>query len=257
MWEFSIQMDSAKRDMAEFIYSSLKIFIDDFEGVITSFEQGGKISIVIACPKIEKSRLQYHVSDCISKAICIYLKSYFLEQKLKIPQKSDIEIYTFKKALVSFDRETDRFLINKYIVLDKNLVIESFFHFKLQPLKEKWEELVRIANDNSTYLLSDDSFVELLKFLVDNIEFSIDEIGVCFSQNKIDIVDFKGNKIVENVNEFSLVDNFLLMSPRKINWDLSKKLPFIEKVFEKRIVYVREDKFKPQNPLQEKISLQT
>lgn len=245
MWEFSIKMDSAKTGIAKFLYRSLAGIITEVEGVITSYEEEGKISIVLACKEIEKSRLQYHISDCISKVICIYMKEDFLEKRLKIPQKPELEIYTFKKALVSFDRETDRFLINKYLNLDKNIVIESFFHFKLQPLKEKWSELIKIANDNSTYLLSDDSFVELLKFLVDNIEIASDELNIEIEDEKIKILNSNYNSILEDklLTEFDIVEQILSLSPRKINWLSDKKIPFIEKVFSKRLLYVSENDF--------------
>ena len=104
-------------------------------------------------------------------SICTFFKEEYLTKKLKTPNKSSIENYTFKKALVNFDRETDRFIIGKQLILEQNLNLDSFFHFKIKNLKEKWDELVNIANDNSTYFLAEDSFLELLKFLIDNIEY--------------------------------------------------------------------------------------
>lgn len=245
MWEFSIKLDSAKSSIAKFLYRSLADVIKEVEGVLTSYEEEGKINIVLACKEIEKSRLQYHIADCISKVICVFIKEEFLEKRLKIPQKPDLEIFTFKKALVCFDRETDRFLINKYLNLDKNIVLESFFHFKLQPLKEKWTELIKIANDNSTYLLSEDSFVELLKFLVDNIEIASDELNIEIENEKIKILNSSYNNILEDklLTEFDVVEQILSLSPRKINWICDKKIPFIEKVFSKRLLYISESDF--------------
>lgn len=246
MWEYSITMDSDKAKIAKHIFNNLKPFVDMVEGVITSYEEMGKINIVLACKKLEKNRLSYHITEIISYVISTFLKEDFLDKSLKFPQKDKLELYTFKKALVSFDRETDRFLINKYLVLEENLILESFFHFKLQPLKEKWQELVKIANDNSTYLLSDDSFLELLKFLIDNIEIASDELNVVIQQEKIFIFDSNFHQIGDpkiNVDEFGLVNKILELSPRKINWVCDKNVPFIEKVFSKRLLYVSENEF--------------
>jgi len=246
MWEYSITMDSDKARIAKYIYTRLKPDVESVKGVITSYEEMGKINIVLACKKLEKNRLSYHISELISYVVSTFLKEEFLDKNLKFPQKDKLELFTFKKALVSFDRETDRFLINKYLVLEENLILESFFHFKLQPLKEKWQELVKIANDNSTYMLSDDSFLELLKFLIDNIEIASDELNVVFQQEKIMIFDSDFKQIGDakaEIDEFALVNKILELSPRKINWVSDKKIPFIEKVFSKRLLYVSENDF--------------
>jgi len=207
MWEFSVSMDSEKVNVAKYIYDTLKTTVEDAKGVITSYEQMGKINIVFACEEFEKTRLTYHISDTIAYVICTFLKEEFLIKNLKFPQKEKLEVYTFRKALVSFDRETDRFLVNKYINLEDTLFLESFFHFKLQSLKEKWNELVKIANDNSTYLLSDDSFLELLKFLIDNIEIASDEINVILQKEKIIVLDSEYNNVFKDTEQESQYNN--------------------------------------------------
>lgn len=242
MWEFSLSMDSEKSCVAKYIYNSLEKYIKSIGGVITSYEQNGKISIIFACNILDKNKLIYEITNAISYCICTFVKEDFLDKNLKIANKNELEKYTFKKSLVNFDRETDRFIINKYMVINNSLYLESFFHFKLQSLKEKWTELVKIANDNSTYFLSDDSFLELLKFLIDNIEFSCDEINVIFQEDKIYLLDKEYQKLCsEDIDQFKLVDKILDLSPRKINWYSNGNKGFLEKVFEKRILFINED----------------
>lgn len=248
MWEFSIGMDSDKVEMAKYIYNNLKERVEEVSGIITSYEQTGKIIIVIACENYEKNRLCYHISDVLTYAICTFIKEEFLEKNLKLPKKTELELFTFKKALVSFDRETDRFLINRQILLEESLYIEPFFYFKLQSVKEKWEELLKIANDNSTYLLSNDAFLELLKFLIDNIEISYDEINVIFKDDQIFLLgnDFESlpNLNSEIIDECTLVSKLLELSPRKINWYSKKRHEFLEKIFEKRLLLMQDSSYK-------------
>jgi len=134
----------------------------------------------------------------------------------------------------------------------KNIVLESFFYFQLLPLKEKWKELAGIANENGTYLLSEDSFIELLKFLIDNIEFLSDEVIIEVEKDNIKILDINENPIAEKeqISDFDLVDYLFKSSPRKINWSGEKRLLFLEKIFAKRIVYtnsLKEEKSIVQN----------
>ena len=197
MWEFSINLGTENSAVAKYIFNSLAGVVEDLGGVITSYEQMGKISIILACPFDDRSRLEYHIGNVVAQVISVFFKERFLERRLRLPKKSDIELFTFKKALISFDRETDRFLINKFLSFGQNLELESFFHFRLRALQEKWTELVGIANENSTYLLGEDSFVELLKFLVDNIEVAGDEMVVEIKHGHIDILGYTFTLVVQ------------------------------------------------------------
>ena len=141
----------------------------------------------------------------------------------------------FKKALLNFDKETDKFIIRKNLELGSNLFLESFFHFKLKSLQEKWAELVSLSNDNREYLISSDSFIDLLKFLVDNLDICEDEISIVKENEgyKIFINDSKQyqNKVF---NEESVVSSVIDLSPQKINLyfnESSKAINLLEKIF--------------------------
>ena len=68
---------------------------------------------------------------------------------------------------MAFDRETDRYIVSHNLMLKKSLHLESFYEFKLQKLRLKWSELIKLANENAGYLLCNDTFIDLLKFLID------------------------------------------------------------------------------------------
>lgn len=240
MWQFSLILNSEHSEIAKEIYKNVKKNSSELNCVITSFEKLGQITISFACNELERNKFAILISNAIIFAICSKLKLCYLEENLKKCGKNDLENYLFKKALECFDRETDRYIVNKNLYLENNMFLnfESFFHFKLKSLKEKWQELVEIANDNNTYFLSDDSFLELIRFLVDNIEYCTEEINVIFKDNKISVFD-KDNQTVlgANLDEISLVDKLLELSPKKINWYRNSSFGFLEKVFDKRIVF--------------------
>lgn len=244
MWEFSVSLNSAHCQVAEFLYNSLKKYVGEVDGIITSYDEAGLVTIVIACSEAEKARLSYYVSACITDAICTYFKKEFLKKHLNVQLKNKISLVAFEKALLYFDKETDRYLVNKYLVLEKNLYLESFFEFKLKVLKNKWMELTKIANENSAYLLTDDTFVELLKFLIDNLEISHDEINVILENNAYHLLDenFKELDLDKNASDGSwLVGNIIALSPRKINVysdEENYELNLIGSVFEDRINFL-------------------
>lgn len=240
MWEFSILLQSEHNEVAKFIYNSLKKYVEEVGGVITTFDQAGLIHIVIACSVEEKTRLYYYVKSYITEAICSYFKNEFLRKNLKVQLKNKVSIIAFEKALQYFDKETDRYLVEKYLTFDKNIYLESFFEFKLKILKSKWLELTKIANENSSYLLTEETFIELLKFLIDNLEISFDTVNIISDLDGYQLLDenFKDiEMLTEKGDGVWLVENIIALSPRKINIytdNSSEELNLINSIYSTR-----------------------
>ena len=151
-----------------------------------------------------------------------------------------MSIIAFEKALQYFDKETDRYLVEKYLTFDKNIYLESFFEFKLKILKSKWLELTKIANENSSYLLTEETFIELLKFLIDNLEISFDTVNIISELDGYQLLDenFKDiEMLTEKGDGVWLVENIIALSPRKINIytdNSSEELNLINSIYSTR-----------------------
>lgn len=125
-----------------------------------------------------------------------------------------------KKALVSFDKETDVHIIQKYLTIENNIFLESFFDFKLIPLKNKWLELVGLANDNSSFLICDDTYFELLKFLIDNLEVCFDQINIVEEGEDYKLCDNSFCALSSGCGSLSddmLIEQLISLCPRVIN----------------------------------------
>ena len=138
-----------------------------------------------------------------------------------------------------FDKETDKFIIKKNLSLEKNLYVESFYHFRLKPLQSKWEELVSLSNENKEYLISKDSFIDLLKFLVDNLDICAEEISIVKEQNGYRIYSEDDTNMPNNlISEDVMVSSVIDLSPQKINLyfsEVSYAITLLERIFEERI----------------------
>ncbi|MDD4111091.1 MAG: sporulation protein YtxC [Clostridia bacterium] len=251
MFEFSIVINDNKIEEAKNICRELKKNTQEFGAVITSYSENDKIYIILACEDIEKPRMKFFISDAIADTISIFYKLEFLEKNLKLHIKNDVYLYAFQKALIAFDRETDKYLITHNLKLEKNIFIDSFYQFKLKQLRGKWFELIKLANENAGYLLCSDTFIDLLRFLIENIEISSELINVVKKEEDYLVCDEKFNKInveegiclLKNENEdtnINLITSLISLSPRKINvyCDLNENNPsltFISQIFGNRV----------------------
>ena len=138
MWEFSLNFKSENAELSTYVYKILSGYIKSLNGVITSNEENGNISILIAVKEDDKEKLKLILTNSIIEIICTKFKADFLNKALVLPELDKASIYAFKKALLNFDKETDKFIIRKNLILEDTLYLESFYYFKLRSLHDKW-----------------------------------------------------------------------------------------------------------------------
>ncbi len=236
MWEFCLS--TSKVNVARFIYQKLKAQAEEFKIVLTCYEQFDNFFVVLACPETEKTRMCVILEQNIIKVICDFYKEDYLDSNIHLPIHEKMGIMAFKKALVNFDKETDFYIISRNLELKNNLNIDSFYYFKLKALREKWTELVTLANDNSDYLIGDDAFFDLLKFLIDNLEVCEDEISVFEKEDKYSIKTREKINDLRDLSKENLISVLIELSPKKINLyceNDASTANFLSKIFEERI----------------------
>lgn len=239
MWEFSLNLKTENIEIANKIYKTLSDYFELINGVVTSHEQNGYISILLALDEGKTELAKRAISSCIVDVICEDFKLKYINRFLLLPSHDKIGMLAFKKALLNFDKETDRFIVRKSLELDNDIFIESFYYFKLKNLQNKWSELIALSNENRDYLLTTESFIDLLKFLVDNLDICEDEISVVkedggyriYSDDNLNI----SNKLLSDEN---VVSSVIDLSPQKINLyfnESSSAINLLEQIFEERI----------------------
>ena len=247
MFEFSIALNENNANFAKKLFKEIKESVTMIGGVVTSYCENEKVYIIVACDEIERERISFFICDAIAELISTKFKMQFINKNLHLPISNKTSLDALKKALVAFDRETDKYIITHNLRLNKNFFVESFYEFKLKQLRLKWFELIKLANENSSYLLCNDTFIDLLKFLIDNIEISNELINVVKNENGFKICDANFNEIENddadeqiNNNEAFLITSLITLSPKKINvycelGENSSALTLISQLFENRV----------------------
>ncbi len=88
------------------------------------------------CPYVRKFT-EEHITDVIA----IGYKYAFFEKRLPLPLLSPMEKRTLLTALVAADYQEDRAYIARRIRGYERYCIDGVFHFRLQELKKRWEEI--------------------------------------------------------------------------------------------------------------------
>lgn len=239
MWEISLNIKSENKQIADKINFSLKEYLDIIGGFVTLHEENEYIRVLIGVDEDKEEMTKMAITSCVIDIICNDFKLKYLNDYLFLPSQDKIGMYAFKKALLNFDKETDKFIIKKNLVLEKDLFLESFYHFKLKTLQNKWSELVALSNENRDYLLTNESFIDLLKFLVDNLDICEDEISIVKEGGGYRIYTDEEKLLTDGLlNEESVVSSVIDLSPQRINLyfnESSSAIDLLEQIFEERI----------------------
>ena len=248
MWELCINLSDKQLGISKKIYGVLKPFCREYNGIITTYEKCGNISILVSCNKCDQSRFKHFIMGVLSDVICEDFKLKYLQENLVLPNLDEISRKAFLQALLSFDKESDKYIIQKFLDFEDSIDIEAFYFFKLSPLREKWNELVQIANDNKSYLSSNDMLVELLKFLVDNLELKNETINLMQEEGKVSFYDnnfniIKQNDIKEKDIDSTIVSSLIALAPKNVNIYQKEEfntelIKLLKQIFDKRINFL-------------------
>ncbi len=251
MWEFCINLSDKNILVSKKIYLSIKEFCKEYNGFVTTYERCGNISILVSADNCDENRYKHFICNLISDVICEDFKLKFLEENLSLPNLDAISKNAFLQALLSFDREADKYIVQKLLNLENSIDVEAFYFFKLGVLKDKWKELVQIANDNKAYLSSNETLVELLKFLVNNLELKNETINMLQDDGKVMFYDtnfnlLKENNILDKDIDSTIISNLIAFAPKYVNIYCgenfnSNLISLLKQIFDNRINFLNLD----------------
>jgi hypothetical protein len=119
-----------------------------------------KVDCPIDCQDIIKAE----IADKTAEIIVVKYKYEYFKECLKIGGLSSIEKEILFSGLIAADLEDDKRYVYERIKLYKDVAVDGFFNFRLQPLKNKWKDIVNYVPN--CFLPS--QLKEFVAYLVEN-----------------------------------------------------------------------------------------
>lgn len=247
MWELNISIDSARGALIDGIMDDIAPMLKKSGGVMARGAGSGRDYLSIACECYNRPVVSDALREVVADLIITEFKLEYLKEHAKLPIHNPINYKAFIKALVVFDREFDRELVMRKLTFTREFMLDGFYNFRLKDLKRRWQEVCDLANNNAAYLTYHDTFMELLKFLVNTINSCLDEAhilegGTGFKICTPDLkeLDYSHYRIDKNINFESLVPALINLSPHKIVLHGTDNIPppvisMLNAIFEDRV----------------------
>ncbi len=232
MYQITVSVDSAKAEWLYSIDDVIRNKLSDCFAVSALDISGRRLYYSFGCEAQSKARMLAVVKECLVDMYGVLCKFDFIKRNLSInlPQMNyELLLHT----LVAFDRENERKLLNKIVHVEDGMTIDGIFNFRLGELKERWLEICNLTRNNGAYLYDDETYNELLRFLISAVNPKINKLTVCETEGKYRLTGSLKNSVLDldvgNSSElmYCLVDLApleLVIDGRISNRELSKRL---------------------------------
>ena len=243
MWKYNIVVPKEYGIIVYRLKSILKNNLSKYRHAQAILEESDKYKYCLIVEEDVENHVKAEVlSYLVDNIIYFYKKDYILKN-LKFDYNNIKNFTYFLKALICFDYQLDKEIILDKIIHSSTVYIDSLFNFGIKKLKDKWYELVLLANENYFYINNDETFVQLIKFLMSNIDYRVNTVNVYYKDNRYQFFDQNNNYINDYLLDYpSNDDNFLInslisLSPKKIkiHCELNNNDYYLYELFNERI----------------------
>lgn len=239
MLELSICVDNIDKLLVDKYSHYLHNCIRNYGGVFSTLDLDNSKYFLIAS-KVNEAAIKGFCEEVICSLICEDFKADFIRNNLAYHSTDVMKYEALISAMVNFDRQTDCKLILSQLKGDYEEVnIYSLYKFKLSMLNDKWQQLVDITNVNSAYLGFNETYLDILKFLVDGIEVG-EELSIVKEGDTYLIFDANNNILAQDNTKESInfvLANIIAHNPIRVTISGldSDMTGFLQSVFEKRV----------------------
>jgi len=216
MFEYSASI-GCNFDIFNHLYIDLKTKLKAYNAFIIVHNDTQKHSICVAIDNKHAKTCRAIVEESIVNFIIFDYKKYYLK-RIICQHRISNNIDKLIDALSRFESNVDRqIVISNMPPNAKEIVIDSFFAFKLGALIERWRDIATIICNNFEMLACEKSFDELLQYFkqsntnVVNIHMDDNNVKISSEQCDSDLVYGYSNEDLQN-----FVAEVISISPEKI-----------------------------------------
>ena len=142
MEEITITQNGFNESYMSYLFGKVKGRFSFLPGDMDMQSNGKEMKILLKlqsayCPYVRK-----FAEENIADVIAIGYKYHFFEKRVHLPLLTEEEKHVLLTALVAADYKEDKAYIARRIVGYENYCLDGVFHFRLQRLKNRWEEVV-------------------------------------------------------------------------------------------------------------------
>lgn len=157
--------------------------------ILTDYETSDTYTIMFACEDVHLSILNNIVAQNLANFYLDRYKKFYLERNLNLSAIQKMFVPAYICALVQFDAFTDREIATDADYTSEKIAVIPFLYFRLQSLIARWETIIELTNENIAAINKTNAVIDLLSYLVRNLQSHKKELSLQFTERGIKIYD--------------------------------------------------------------------
>ncbi len=249
MREIALATGLGNKSIIEFMHANLQTKVDFCKNIITTYSDNNFVYLLFAFDEIYTHTCEAILKDLVVDYIETVYKPNYLKTKIKNPLCNTLIFNAYIKVLSLFDKSTDETALKNILNFNQTFFMDSFLEFRLNPLKEHWNNLASLSSDNAT-LFSSGTFLDVIRFLVNTMDNTIYKVKVVINGEHCSIYNMKNKnakvkKIAECNGAVDLIENVLNSCPNYIDVYLNSNqqdeaVSFLSNIFSNRLkIYMK------------------
>ena len=229
MFEFTVSAERANLHYIDFLHTKLQKAIFAADAVIALSEADDRIFFSIGCEESASADIESLLFDGIADVFALGFKNDYLKRNLAVCGEGLLG-RTVLNTMTVLDSDAEKSLVRRALKGESKVALEGFFEFRLQELKERWSEVVQLANGNSLMFYDESAVCDFLSFLIDSIPQNADYIKVIKHGERGELLDGSGKQIAVTEildksylsDEERLLFNVICLSPKRVTVENKK-----------------------------------
>lgn len=195
MFQLTLSVDSSKADWLYSIEDIIESKLKECNAVSALNASGSRLYCAFGCETEDRAQMIAAIKDCLIEMYAVVTKFDYIKRNLPLSLPS-FRYEMLVHTLVAFDRENERKLLKRTLHVQDGMALDGIFNFALGELKERWLEICKLTQNNGVYLNDDETFNELLRFLISAVNPKINRLTVCEYDGKYRLTgNFKNSKL--------------------------------------------------------------
>lgn len=244
MREIALASQVKNKAIIDYLHANIQTKLDFCSPIITNYCDNNFCYLLFACDDGYIQPCETILRDIIIDYIEQVFKVEYLKTKIKNPLREDLTFNAYIKVLSIFDKTTDENALRKIILFNQTFFIDSFLEFRLNPLKQHWDNLVSLSSDNIT-LFNSGTFLDVIRFLLNTMDSLAYKVKVICNKESFSVYNMKTKnarikKIADCKDSVDLISNVLNLCPNYVDVyvntnDSSDAVSFLSNVFANRL----------------------
>lgn len=207
MYQMQISVSLKNAEWLYLLKKELNSVLKKYNALSSNVDTKYRATLSIAFQDNDNFKLK-ELEPILCKFFLKHVKKDYLLSKIKKFSSNPFLLNIYVHVLKEFNKtEEERELKSKMVVFN-NFALDGFYNFRMNNVKNMWNDLVLLTEDNADLIKEESSFKLLLKYMISCLPSKTEETKIDYKYNKFVIKSGSQTKVVKEKEDviYSLID---------------------------------------------------